>query len=479
MIDLEYKQKLQNYIEEQVSRGGLRAKAYTVDANGKQLPHRNAYVKLHMHLINFVKKRRRDVRWIIFSGLRGAGKTTLLSQLYLQLDSYDVYKLFISLDDVTKVLSSNLVDIITAFEELVGKPLEGLDKPLVLFLDEVQYDSNWAITLKTVYDRNPNILIFTTGSSALALNYNPDIARRALFEKLFPMSFTEYMKIKHGKYETKGVSSNLRDAIFYSKNAQEAYKRLCDLDNTVKRYWYGVSKFELGKYLEYGSLPYMINFENQSLIYDQISQTIDKILVRDIPQAGTLANDIVAKIPHLLYIISGSDTLNISKLSKIIDISRPTLTNLLDLLEKTELLYRVYPYGSHFSQVKKPSKYLFTSPSFRAMYFHFIGNTIKENNYKGHLIEDIFATYCRRIFWKKTNFSLTYDSARGGADFVLGLNNKNVVCELGYGNKDYRQLFSTMQNIEALYGICISSRGLELREDINTISLPLQTFLLA
>jgi len=38
------------------------------------------------------------------------------------------------------------------------------------------------------------VFIVSTGSSALMLNVNADVARRAVSEKLYPMSFTEFMK---------------------------------------------------------------------------------------------------------------------------------------------------------------------------------------------------------------------------------------------------------------------------------------------
>lgn len=76
---------------------------------------------------------------------------------------------------------------------------------MVLFLDEVQYDKTWGLALKSLYDRTDKVFIFSTGSAALMLNTNADIARRTVFEKMQPLSFTEYLKIAHGKEEIKGL----------------------------------------------------------------------------------------------------------------------------------------------------------------------------------------------------------------------------------------------------------------------------------
>ena len=81
-----------------------------------------------------------------------------------------------------------------------------LDKPLFLFLDEVQYDASWGIALKSLYDRTNKVFILSTGSAALMLNTNADISRRTIFEKMHPLSFTEFLKIAKSKFETKGLS---------------------------------------------------------------------------------------------------------------------------------------------------------------------------------------------------------------------------------------------------------------------------------
>jgi predicted AAA+ superfamily ATPase len=42
-------------------------------------------------------------------------------------------------------------------------------------------------------------------------------------------------------------------------------------------------KSDFNKYLWYGSLPHMVHFDNESVVYDQIQQTLDKIIHSDIP----------------------------------------------------------------------------------------------------------------------------------------------------------------------------------------------------
>ena len=88
-----------------------------------------------------------------------------------------------------------MIDIIQALEEVLGDPLEESPKPIVLLLDEVQYLPDWALGLKVIYDRCPNIFILATGPSALSLQTNPDVARRADVVKIHPLSLGDFVNI--------------------------------------------------------------------------------------------------------------------------------------------------------------------------------------------------------------------------------------------------------------------------------------------
>ena len=89
-------------------------------------------------------------------------------------------RLFISLDEVSQ-LQADLGQTLEAYQSLLGRDLSADKEPILLFIDEVQSDPNWASVLKIVYDRCPNIFIFCTGSSATALQMNADTyGRRAV-----------------------------------------------------------------------------------------------------------------------------------------------------------------------------------------------------------------------------------------------------------------------------------------------------------
>ncbi|MEK9183088.1 MAG: AAA family ATPase [Patescibacteria group bacterium] len=469
-----------NYLREQIIQAENRAKAYVFDENNKARPQQSIFLKFSKYLKDF-EETRSAARWVVFTGLRGAGKTTVLSQLFYHYKNLDGYRLFLSVDQITQILGSSLNEILEAYEELLGFSFEQLDKPLYLFLDEVQYDDKWGVVLKSLYDRSNKIFILATGSAALLLNNNSDIARRAIFEKLFPLSFTEYLKIRNNRFEIKGLGKSIRSALFNSSTAAEAHNNLLSLEPEIKKYWLGVDKQEVTKYIKYGSLPFMVALKNEALIYDQVNKTLDKIINSDVAKCGRFNSEIISKIPSLLYAIADMDELSFNKLAGIFEISRPKIMEIFEILESTETITRVYPHGSHLNQIKKirqASKFLFASSAFRAMYYNMVGNIIGNENYRGKLLEDVVGMYLNRLLYKKINVSITYDSAQGGADFIVGWERQRIIIEVGSGDKGARQIKNTMAKVEARYGFTISSNYLNLIRDENILQVPLEYFLL-
>ena len=114
------------------------------------------------------------------------------------------------------------------------------------------------------------------------------------------------------------------------------------------------------------------------------------------------------------------------------------------------------------------------------MYYKTIGNTITEQNARGKLLEDLVGMYLYRLFNKKPGFSLTYDSAKGGADFIVGIGEKKIVIEVGINKTEYKQVLKTAKKINPAYNIIISekTRELEYNKEANTVKIPLKYFLL-
>lgn len=471
--------KIHEYVTDQLNRAEVRAKAYVVDDSGKKRAKRSAYLALSKYIQVFLSGQNRHNRWIAISGLRGTGKTTLMAQLYCDLDIPKHKKLFISADHAVQLLGSSITEIVQAYETQLGEALEQVQEPVFLFIDEVQYDPKWALALKSIYDRAPNTFIVSTGSSALELNTNPDTARRAITETLLPMSFTEYQQISKGISEDEVLGKTLRETLRQAQTAEDIYRVFIEQQPAINRYWTEVDRFEIPKYLQYGSLPFMAAAGNSALAFDQLERSIDRILGSDVTKIGQFGAEVLARIPQVLYSVADSELVSLNSLSKALEIARPTLTRIFYALERAEVLYRLEPHTSHSAQIRQADKYLFTTPAIRAMYFALTGSTRANQQILGHLLEDATGLYLRRLFGGHSlTTSLTYPNQQGAADFVVRHQQTTIVVEAGMGKKSYRQVDRTSGLPDDRIGIVIANDTLGLSKDRRNVVIPVKQFLL-
>lgn len=473
---MQVNEQLSEYIQEQMANADFQLKAYVYNQEEQKNPIRDTFYQLSEYLENFLQGD--NNRIFILSGLRGSGKTTLLAQLYHHvICGQDYDKLFLSVDDIKKLMDSSLNEALREYQKITSNRFEKLTRPLILFLDEIQYDEKWAITLKSIFDKSPNVFIFATGSSALKLQEEIDLSRRAVFVDIDPLKFNEYLEIKHSiKIET-SLIERLNFIIYESESASQAYKELNKIQSQIEL---ELSKFdilEINKYLKYGTLPFVLRSKNEALIYEEVKKLVNRIVNLDIKDTAKFSADTLNKIPQLIYALADTDNVALDNLSKSLQISRPTLNEILDVLEKSDLLTRIYPYGSHLKQVRRSSKYLFSAAIIRAMYFSYIHNTRK--TFLGKVLEDVAVLYFKNFLAKKINTSLTYDKKKDCADFILSwAGSDNLIIEVGLGDKDFKQTANSLKHIKAKYAINISNSELKLSKDQSILSLPLKYFLL-
>ncbi len=471
--------ELQEYIQTQIVQSPKRLKGLTNDMQGKPLFKRSIFLVLKKYVTDFLKKGT-EPRIVVMPGLRGTGKTTLLAQLFLSLPNEDITKLYLSVEEAIKRFDVNLWDIIENYEVLIGKHIEEIDTPLILFLDEIHYDEKWALFLKSMYDKSKKVMIFCTGSSALLLReqINADVARRVFFADVHPVSFSEYMLFKYNKFPIKGIGQIIKDAILYSTDAKDVYEKLQKEENNVKNYWLDVDAFEMQRYIKLGTFPFTLRSENEVLAVSFVSQIINKVIYTDIPQFYKFETETLNRIDKILYLISETLGVSVTKLSETLEMKPDTLRLILKSLESSGLILRIAPYGAHFRQVKKASKYLFATPSLRFSYLSSRESIGLFENYQGSLFEDIVGMYLDRIIQPFGGFSLTYDVSEGGADFIVTLGNQKVVIEVGAGKKGYKQIMTTALKVNSKYNIIISKNELEYSQEFNALKIPLNYFLL-
>lgn len=455
---------------------------------------RRAYLSIEKHLNSFLNNRT-NREWLIMPGLRGVGKTTMLTQLYNDPRLAKHAKFYLSLDRV-KSIGGRMIDVVAVIEEAIGGKIEDSDKPVFILLDEVQYMEDWALVLKTIHDRAKKLFIVSTGSSAILLQTNPDIARRADVIKVHPLCFTEFIMINQAhnergsklKFPVTGLSSYLKEAMFDSENATQAHSRLTSLNGQVSQYWSGIAKAEaVRKYMSYGTLPFTLTLPNESVIWARVYQTLSEVLARDVNALGKLSPQTIGNLPRLLFLLAHAERKSLNALSSTLGIDIKTIRGLLDELEHTEIITAIKPKGASFGKTTKPYKYLFTSPAMRLALVN-SGGTIKAESYgrdmlRGQLLEDIVGMYLKRMFMDGPKRAVVeYDTADGGADFIIsqtGEKANSVIIEAGTKKTTSRQAGQTLKDIGGKYGLIVTDQPLKIDTINNTVYVPLEFFLLA
>lgn len=472
-------QSLISYLQQQIRTVDERLQRYTHRLAAKEpYPKRFLFANLYNYADDFCHKKSAN-KMVIMPGFRGVGKTTLMAQVCAEYKSKGLNVLFLSVEDAHNLFEIGIAELMAAYENILGTDLESLSDPLLVFLDEVQVDPKWAITLKSLYEKTTNIFFCCTGSSALILQTTTNLARRALFERIPPLSFTEYEMLKNNIIPHDGLKENLRQAVYFSKTAQEVFTKLSTLRASVNQYWTKVNKMDIKEYLAYGTLPFALMMPNETTIYDSISLLLDKIIKLDLPALGKFDTSTLDNVKRLLFIIAENEATGLAKLEKIFNLSRLTIASIFEALEKTELLIKIPAYGSNMTVAKKPYKYLFATPAIRMSFFYLTGLQETYLARQGRLFEDSVGAHLYREFILRGQGTIRYDNAQGGADFILQiLNGKQLIIETSLGNKDKKQIISSMKKIKSDYNILFSRTDLDFDQDLKTISVPLDFYFL-
>jgi len=465
--------------------------AYIYDANKKLLPTRDIFSMYRKIVERFLTGEIEEFeKIIIMPGIRGAGKTTLLMQI-LNIEKFigpKDGKLIANLSklsekfflDVSKLKLENisLNDFFKFYENTKGFTFENLKEKFIILLDEVHYDEQWGLFLKSIFDRtkgHKNILMVATGSSAIHLKMNPDLSRRVRIEEIFPMKFNEYLILRYGKYPISGLSNDLQKIIFNSSNAAEVYNELNNKTDQINRFFTELHPQAEADFFEIGNFPFTINISNKIKALEQLKNVINSIIVKDIVGFEKFNTQTVAKINTLLYLIANSDIISYDNLRTTLKIERfETLIALIDVLIMSGVLVKINSLGKPFASTRKTPKLLFTAPSLRTA----VLDNVFASSVEGKKLEDYFALVFLKDLKNKKARNIAFDIAEGGADFILDLVDKEkIIVEVGFNKETTEQIKNTSKKVKAKYGILIGGKKLELQDDL-IVKIPLNYWLL-
>ena len=479
------KEMVTQFVARQLTEQSSLLRLLALDENGTPYRQRFIYPVLAKYLEDFLASPA-NPRWLIIPGLRGVGKSTILAQLYFAFERRFPGGIFyLSVDQVVKKLNATIFDVVDAYEEVVGGKLHRSQEPRLFLLDEVHYDPEWQSALKALYDNTRKVFVVCSGSSALSLQLTTDVARRATLEKMLPLSFREYLLLSRGGREAeepeavRDLGKAVADALFGSADAREAHGKLSARSGAVRDFYRDHDALRIHNYLRYHALPSTLAMSDPGRIYRHLGSVIDRIVEKDLPDLRVFDRPVLNKVSSLLFLLAAADVSSLHSLARDLgEMDLGTLRAVFDVLEKTELLFRVRPYGSAGRQVRKPSKYLFPAPCLRAALAQPMAPEILESRLKGKLLEDAVGRYLLAEAGGPGGDGPCYDPGEGGADFVLTRGKSRVVLEVGWGKRDASQVQATLKKIGGDYGILLTDGLLKLDADKRIVTVPLEYFFL-
>jgi uncharacterized protein len=471
-------QELMQYLQQQIRTTDERVRRFTHGVTGERYPCRFMFADLSQYIKAFLGKKSNN-KMVIVPGFRGVGKTTLIAQLCAEYKNKVADLLFLSVEDAKNLFGVGISELMSAYEKILGEDLEAVKKPILIFLDEIQCDPKWAVTLKSLFEKTSNVFFCCTGSAAVILQTTTNLARRAIFETMPPMSFVEYEMIKENISPELGLKEKIRQAVYFSRNSQEGYENLLKLQPVVNKYWSKINRHDVRSYLAYGTLPFSFMMPNEMAVYDSISLLLDKIIKLDLPTLGNFSADTLNAVKRILFVIAEHDIVSLNSLEEKFKINRLTIASVLEALEKAELLIKVPAYGSNMTVAKKASKYLFMSPAIRMTFFYITGQEATYLTRQGRLLEDSVGSHLYQEFILSGQGAIRYDSAEDGADFILQiLNNKQIIIEVGMGDKNRKQIINSMKKINSDYNLIFSNSELKIDQEFKIIFVPLDYYFL-
>lgn len=262
-----------------------------------------------------------DQRVIVLTGMRRVGKTTTIRWLLEQNPHQN--KIYIDLErqDQRAVFSEANYELVIHYLRNLG-----LDptQPMTVALDEIQYVPNLPSVVKYLLDHY-GIKFLLTGTSFFYLKnyFSESMAGRKIIYELYPLRFGEFLDFH-------GVPYRAKRSIEEMKFDNYEYQRL-------KGYY--------EEYLTFGGLPSVALEPKPHLkreILEDIYSSYINIDVRVIADFRKIHE--LQQLLKALAIRIGNK-IDLSKLAQVVGISRPTLNDYLEFLERTYIIHQLPPFA--------------------------------------------------------------------------------------------------------------------------------------
>ena len=273
----------------------------------------------------------------VITGVRRSGKSTLLLQYkdYLIKEKTNAKNIiYINFESAEYYSIKNYIDLYSYIKNIINDSKE----KFYILLDEVQNVNKWEKAVNSfLVDFNSDIYITGSNAYLLSSELTTLLAGRVLTIKIYPFSFSEFIK---------------------------EYPFKLDEDKFTK----------FDKYLKYGGMPMIVNMnDNEQLIINYLNDLKEVVLKKDVINRNNI-KDVVFLDNLIKYIASVIGNLTtpyaIAEFMKKngSSITNETVDSYLKMLENAYFIYRVPRYELKGKQLlKTQGKYYFIDNGLKNM----------------------------------------------------------------------------------------------------------------
>lgn len=453
----------------------------------KKFNKRSNYTDIINYVDNFIVGENLN-RFLVLPGLRDVGKTTILYQIYeyliIEKKINPENSLYFSCDRLKRTGNVDIFDVVNYYcETFHNSIIETLSQPIFIFVDEAQHDKEWALNGKLIFDGSKNIFMIFSGSSALKLSSNPDAAIRLLNIPIYPLTYSEHLKLKYKNFKN-DISDSIIKMLFegQTQNSSEIERRIINIYSDIQNY----NVYEWKNFLQFGGFPSSF-YQNPKDITKKIVDMVEKVVTTDmINIEGINSNTQNLAFQILNYFaFQNPGEVSIGSLSNLFDVKKSLVTKVLRILEKTQLIFHIEAFTSSVKRTTKPHEYFFATPSIKHNLALDVGNAILEDEtaYFGKLLENYVASSFHNLDNRSNiSYKIYYDDSKKkssdkNVDFIVqrGLE-KPIPVEVSCGEKDYGQIKRAIKKYKSSHGIIISNNSPNIFINDNIICIPPEIF---
>lgn len=264
-------------------------------------------------ILSILEKYLKEPEVLVLTGFRRVGKTTIIKHIFDRLPTDN--KIFLDMESPVNQRLFQEVNYETIAAGLKKLGLVLKTQKAYVFLDEIQFVKTLPSAVKYLFDHY-RIKFVLTGSSSFYLKnlFSESLAGRKFLFELYPLDFEEFLWFKGEKL-----------------SLDADYDRL---------------RFLYDEYLEYGGLPGVVLGKDNENKKFRLDDALGSYFQLDVANLASFRDN--KNLKSLLFLLAprAGNKLDITKLSQVLEVSRQTMYNYLEFLEKTYLIHLVPPYSS-------------------------------------------------------------------------------------------------------------------------------------